>query len=205
MNIIMNFSFKISLIIFLLPWGQNLAHAQSPFGVRMSQELGDLVPSMVRPNGFFQVENIPSPNSEFIHYFVKHHKASGVCAVIGGTEGIEGFGPGEAIRQEFNRLKKTFEIQYGKTKTYDFVTNGDRRLWEENFISKMSMGEAFLGAIWDFDRGSENLGPEIKRVILYVKKEQGYFYNILAFYELNNINECRRNLARDKDPMVRVK
>ena len=96
----------------------------------------------------------PKPHPSFAIYGVEISKNYGVIAIIASSKDITTSVYGEAIRNEFDKIKNQISISYGQSKDYDLVKTGS--IWDEpkDWMMALLKEERALGAFWAREYGS---------------------------------------------------
>jgi len=139
----------------------------------------------------------PKPHPSFAIYGVEISKNYGVIAIIASSKDITTSVYGEAIRNEFDKIKNQISISYGQSKDYDFLKAGN--IWNEpkDWMMALLKEERALGAFWAREYGSI-LPDDISLVWLgAVARDTSTGYLILR-YELADFEKAKAEIEAEQ-------
>jgi len=130
-----------------------------PFGIKMGMTLDDLIAMGCNPkprDGLPHWYDITPPQTHpsFESYSVQISKNYGVFAIVAFSKPTKTSVYGEAIKDEFDKIKNQISISYGQSKDYDLVKTGS--IWDEpkDWMMALLKEERILDAFWAPEYGS---------------------------------------------------
>jgi hypothetical protein len=139
----------------------------------------------------------PKPHPSFAIYGVEISKNYGVIAIIASSKDITTSVYGEAIRNEFDKIKNQISISYGQSKDYDFLKAGN--IWNEpkDWMMALLKEERALGAFWAREYGSI-LPDDISSVWLRAEALDTSTGYLILRYESADYDEAKAEIEAEQ-------
>jgi len=130
-----------------------------PFGIKMGMTLDDLIamgcnPKVQSNHPHWYDITPPKPHPSFNGYSVEISKNYGVIAIVAFGKDIKTSVYGEAIKDEFDKIKNQISISYGRSDDSDLLKPGS--IWDEpkDWMMALLKEERILDAFWAPEYGS---------------------------------------------------
>ena len=139
----------------------------------------------------------PKPHPSFAIYGVEISKNYGVIAIIASSKDITTSVYGEAIRNEFDKIKNQISISYGQSKDFDFLKAGS--IWDEPkyWMMALKKEERELDAFWNLESGA-TLPDDISDVALFAEALNTSTGYLILRYESAEYEEASTEIEAEQ-------
>lgn len=145
------------VIVFLVAISCAIAQ---PFGIKMGMTREDLITMGCNPqltstgNPHWYKITPPKPHPSFNLYVVEISKNYGVFVILAIGKDITTSAYGEAVKNEFDKIKEQVSISYGQSIDFDFLMPGS--IWDEpnEWMRALEKEERVLASFWNSESGA---------------------------------------------------
>ncbi|WP_051935360.1 hypothetical protein [Deinococcus sp. YIM 77859] len=170
-----------------------------PFGLRQGLPISELLKMGAKPletPGYYRLDRVPNPNSNFEFYTVKASPEQGLCRVRGVGVIIRNDKSGYRTRQVFNDLETSLNNKYGKGLRFDFLKSSS--IWDEtnDWMMAIRTEDRYLTTFWSVSEGLK-LPRGLDNIMLNVNALNSSDGYVDVSYEFSNMKACTDELKGD--------
>ena len=170
------------------------SQGDGPFGLSLSSTAASLDVNEEGSNpdvGFYMLDTVPSPSSDFEIYAVVAHESAGICEIRAVSQTFESDSLGSSATTMADSLAKSLESKYGVAKKTDVCGSSEISCQNQFWAMSVMHGERAYGYEW---------GPKgkIREIALYVTSDDLARLSVRLDYQTGDEKKCEaaQNSAR---------
>lgn len=174
------------------------AKGDGPFGLHLGAKVSELntdTDLSTPDNGFYYLQTVPSPASEFSQYAVVAFDEVGICEIRAVSDTFDSDSLGSATTAMVDDLAASLKSKYGEGEKVDFCGGGSVACEQQFWAMSIMNGERAYGYSW------ESPADEIRSINLSVTSDNLSRLSARLDYETGDKKKCEDalNQARAKN------